>query len=132
MKNLIICCFLFTTSTLFGQSQFNDCVAACIDKVAIIKQYNKDAICQIEKSATGKLEIYTVSISETAITPNKRIKFKVGIRDAATQTIWLYSEATFKEIEVENILADCKKGDSIILLTKDKTYALPHNEILIL
>lgn len=126
----MILCLFFATNQLWGQ-QFNDCVAACINKTAIIESYEVNAACEISKDSEGKLAIYTVGISETAITPRKKIKFKVAVRDANTQTIWLYSEATFKEIAVEKILEDCKKGDSIILLTKDKMYALPHNEILI-
>jgi len=131
MKKVIILCLFFATNNLLWGQQFNDCVAACINKAAIIKNYEVNAACEISKEAVGTLEIYTVEISETAIKPRKKIKFKVAVRDANTQTIWLYSEATFKEIAIEKILEDCKKGDSILLLTKDKTYALPHNEILV-
>ena len=55
----------------------------------------------------------------------------MAIEDAATKTLWLFSEETFKKIPVEKILAKCKKGDVIRLLTVDNTYALPHNEILV-
>lgn len=131
MKKLIILCLFFITSKALWGQHFNSCVAACIDKTTIVKSYDVNAVCEISKDAAGKLEIYTVDISENGISPKKNIKFKVAIRDTKTQTIWLYSETNFKEIDVEKILVDCKKGDSILLLTKDKRYALPHNEILV-
>lgn len=132
MKKLLFCCLLFAiTNTTFAQDRFNDCVAACLDKVSIIKEYSKDAKAEINYDAKGNLEVYTVGISETAITPKKKIKFKVAIKDAATETLWLFSDQNYTEIEVEKILADCKKGDSIILLTVDAKYALPHHEILV-
>lgn len=132
MKKLVILFVVLTMNTLLWGQQFNNCVAACINKNAIVTSYDINAACEIWKDAAGKLEIYTVDISEKGISPRKKIKFKVAIKDANTQTIWLYSEATFTEVLVEKILEVCKKGDSILLLTKDKSYALPHNEIHVL
>lgn len=121
----------FATTGLLGQNPFNDCAAICLDKVALVKDYSPRGTCEIELDATGTLAAYTVELSETAITPKKHIRFKVAIEDAATKTLWLFSEETFKKIPVEKILAKCKKGDVIRLLTVDNTYALPHNEILV-
>ncbi|MFK7932673.1 MAG: hypothetical protein AB8G22_04135 [Saprospiraceae bacterium] len=131
MKNLIICCLLFISASLFGQNAFNDCAAICLDKVALVKDYSPRSSCAIEQDATGKLAVYTVNISEKAITPKRNIDFKIAIRDAATKTIWMYSERTFETIAVEDILAKCKKDDHILLMTVDRSFALPHNEILV-
>jgi len=131
MKKLIICCLLFSTCSIFGQSAFSDCVAACLNNTALVESYSPNAIAEIELAATGNLAVYTVYLSEKAITPKKKIEFKVGIRDAATQTIWSYSEQIYEEVAVAEILKNCNKGDAILLLTVDKAYAFPHNEILV-
>ena len=130
-KVLFMVAFLFATTTLLGQGAFNDCAAICLDKVALVKDYSPRGTCEIQQDAKGTLAIYTVELSESAITPKKSIEFKVAIEDAATKTLWLFSEKTFKEIAVEKILAKCKKGDAIRLLTVDNAFALPHNEILV-
>ncbi|MFK7983422.1 MAG: hypothetical protein AB8G86_25800, partial [Saprospiraceae bacterium] len=82
-------------------------------------------------AAKGLLTAYTVELSETAITPKKAIRFKIAIEDTMTKTLWLFSEKTFKKIAVEKVLAKCKKGDVIRLITVDNAFALPHNEILV-
>ncbi len=130
-KLLFLIALCFATTTLFGQTAFNDCAAICLDKVALVNDYSPRGACEIELTAKGILTAYTVELSETAITPKKHIEFKIAIEDAATKTLWLFSEKTYKKIPVEEVLAKCKKGDVIRLLTIDNTYALPHNEILV-
>jgi len=128
---LFIVTLVFSTTTLFGQAAFNDCAAICLDKVALVKDYSPNSTCEIDQAATGTLTAYTVDLSETSITPKKLIGFKIAIEDAATKTLWLFSKKTFKKIAVEKVLAKCKKGDIIRLLTVDNSFALPHNEILV-
>ena len=130
-KVLFLIALCFATTPLFSQAAFNDCAAICLDKVALVDDYSPRGACEIELTAKGILTAYTVELSETAITPKKNIKFKIAIEDAATKTLWLFSDKTYKEIPVETVLAKCKKGDVIRLLTVDNTYALPHNEILV-
>ncbi len=131
MKKLLFCLVLFAISNNIFAQRFNDCVAACIDEVAIIKEYSPRAKAEIQSDAKGNLAVYTVSIGESNITPKQKIRFKVAIKDAATQTLWLFSDQNYQEIAVEDILVDCKKGDAIMLLTVDHRYALPHHEILV-
>ena len=130
-KILFFVALLFATTTLLGQDAFNDCAAICLDKVALVNDYSPRGTCEIEQTAKGTLAIYTVELSESAITPKKHIEFKVAIEDAATKTLWLFSEKTLKKIAIEKVLAKCKKGDVIRLLTVDNAFALPHNEILV-
>jgi hypothetical protein len=42
-----------------------------------------------------------------------------------------YSNKTYQEVDIKPLLAKCKPGDAIVLLTLDDRYALPHNEILV-
>ena len=97
----------------------------------MVKDYSPRGTCEIGLTAKGTLTAHTVELSETAITPKKAIGFKIAIEDATTKTLWLFSEQTFKTIPVEKVLAKCKKGDVIRLITVDNTFALPHNEILV-
>jgi hypothetical protein len=43
----------------------------------------------------------------------------------------MFSDQTYKNILIQKVLAKCKKGDSILLITLNNQYALPHNEILV-
>ena len=130
-KILFITTLLLSTTTLFCQDAFNDCAAICLDKVALVNDYSPRGTCEIELNAKGTLTTYTVELSETAITPKESISFKIAIEDSATKTLWLFSEKTYQKIAIEEVLAKCKKGDIIRLITVDKTFALPHNEILV-
>jgi len=130
-KVLYIIALVFSTTVLWGQDAFNDCAAICLDKVALVKDYSPSGTCEVELTAKGILTAYTVDLSETAITPKKQIEFKIAIEDGNTKTLWLFSKKTFKKIQIEKVLAKCKKGDTIRLLTVDNSFALPHNEILV-
>jgi hypothetical protein len=59
------------------------------------------------------------------------VAVSLAIRDENTKTLTMFSGEDFRKIEVQKVLAKCKKGDSIVLLTLEKQYALPHNEILV-
>ena len=131
MKNVIICCCLIFTTSLFSQKAYSDCAAICLNKVALVKDYSPSGICEVSLDGKGVLSVFTVALSERAISPQKPILFKIAIRDAETQTIWIYAEKTFETIDMEEILANCQKGDHILVMTVDQTYALPHNEILV-
>ena len=130
-KGLLIIAFLLITTTVFSQDAFKDCAAICLDKVALVKDYSPNGTCEIEQNAKGILTAYTVHLSETAITPKQAINFKIAIEDAVTKTLWLFSEKTFQQIDVEKVLTRCKRGDVIRLITVDNAFALPHNEILV-
>ncbi len=130
-KVVFIIALFFAITPLFSQDAFNDCAAICLNKIALVKDYSPSSTCEIELEAKGTLTAYTVELSATAITPKKAIGFKIAIEDAATKTLWLFSEKTFKKIAVEDVLAKCKKGDIIRLVTVDNAFALPHNEILV-
>ena len=81
--------------------------------------------------ATGTLTVQTVDLSLTTSIGIDKIEFRVAIRDKATGTLFQYSGETYREVAIQSVLAHCKKGDQIVLLTIDGRYALPHNEILV-
>lgn len=137
MKNvcrIFLVFFLLNTvsNDLFSQKAFNDCSAICLDKKALVEEYSPAANCKINKNAKGLLGVYTVELSKKTIRPKQEIGFKVAIKDNRTNTLWMYSEKTYREIDVQEILSKCSPGDQILLLTVDKAYALPHSTITVI
>ncbi|MEZ0541319.1 hypothetical protein [Fibrella arboris] len=114
-----------------AQQPFTNCSAAFVGKKMVVDTYTPAGKCQLAAAATGTLTVQTVALSTTESKAVDPIDFKVAIRDKATGTLHLYSEETYRRVPVENVLARCKKGDQIVLLTVDTRYALPHNEILV-
>lgn len=135
MNYLKLCCsFLaFTCMTLTGFSQpyFTECTAAFVNNEAVVDDYSPRGTCQIDSTATGTLTVQTAEISKGQCNPHRKVPFSIAIRDGQTKTLWPYKKETVLDIELKDLLAYCKSGDSIVLLMHDKEYALPHNEIFI-
>ncbi|QMW00404.1 hypothetical protein [Spirosoma foliorum] len=115
----------------YGQQAFKDCAAAFVGNKMVVNEYSPRGTCKLPATSTGKLTVNTVELSSTESKAVDPISFKIAIRDKATQTLVLYSKEAFKQVPVQKVLAKCHKGDHIVLLTLDKSYALPHNEILV-
>ncbi len=96
----------------------------------VVDHYTDAGKCQLPATATGQLTVNTVNLSPTTSIPVNPIPFKIAIRDKATKTLTMYSDAVFRQVAVQRVLAKSHKGDHIVLLTLDNQYALPHNEIL--
>jgi len=60
-----------------------------------------------------------------------KIPFKIAIRGGGSRTLMLFSEKTYKEIDIQKVLAACQKGEYIVLLTTEREWAVPHGEILV-
>jgi hypothetical protein len=119
-------------TTGYPQQPYSHCTAAFVNSKLIVNTYSPKGHCQLPGSTTGMLTVQTVALSPTATKPLRKVDFTVAIRDKATGTLHQYSSRTYRQLPVKPVLAKCKKGDRIILLTKDSQYALPHNEILVL
>lgn len=110
---------------------FSNCAAAFLNNKMLVNDYSPNGRCIVEEGSKGKLMVSTVNLSFESVEPFKSAGFKVAIKNEETGTLWLFSEETYREIEVEKILAKCQKGDKIVLLTVDNEFSLPHNEIAI-
>lgn len=116
----------------FGQKSFSNCSAAFLNSKMLVNEYSPSGKCSISITQKGYLTVSTVELSSTvskAVTP---IMFQVAIKDKNTGTLVMVSKNKVQRIEIQNILEKCKKGDSIVLLTMNDEYSLPHNEILVL
>ncbi len=118
-------------SSSFGQERFTNCAAAFLDGKIVVNEYSPTGHCEMLKSATGELTVQTADLSPEHCIPTGKIGFKIAIRDGNTKTLISFSDKTYKQLDIKPVLAKCKPGDSIVLLTTDDEFALPHSEILI-
>lgn len=125
---LVLLCTILGTSAL-AQGTFTSCSAAFVDSKMVVDTYSPTGKCLLATTATGDLTVQTVELSAADSKAIDKIDFKVAIRDKATGTLHLFSNETYRQLPVQRVLASCKKGDHIVLLTLDNRYALPHNEI---
>jgi len=114
-----------------AQQVFNTCSAAFLNNKMVVDQYTTTGQCRLATTASGELTLQTVSLSPTESKGIEKLPFRVAIRDKATKTLVLVTKEEITQIEVQTVLAKCRKGDSIVLLTLEHQYALPHNEIVV-
>jgi hypothetical protein len=129
-SNLILLACLLAQAVL-GQKPFANCAAAFLNGKMIVQEYTDAAKAKISIQAKGELTASTAELGTNYAKQVKKFAFGIAIKDKNTGTKILFSTKTFMKIAIEDILKKCKKGDSIILLTLDDEYALPHNEILV-
>ncbi|MBK8568243.1 MAG: hypothetical protein IPN76_34295 [Saprospiraceae bacterium] len=128
VKNLFFLTFIIVSiSSAAGQDRFTNCAAAYLDSKLVVNDYSPEGYCELSKSASGELTVQTMS----DLVPIGKINFKLAIRDGNSKTLMSYSNKTYQEVDIKPLLAKCKPGDAIVLLTLDDRYALPHNEILV-
>lgn len=108
---------------------FNRCAAAFLNSNMLVDDYSPNGICKVEAGMRGTLTVSAVELSTNMAIPVGQVGFKVAIKNDKTNTLWLFSEETFQEIELEKIMAKCQPGDKIMLITVNPEFSLPHHEI---
>lgn len=133
VKVLLCSLLLVGTAVLsHGQDAFNSCSAAFLDKVLIVNEYSPEGTCVLPHDAKG-----TLTAGEAELLGGRKanitnyIEFMVAIRDKKTKTLMMFSSEVYKKLDIQKVMEKCKKGDSIVILTLNNAYALPHNEILV-
>lgn len=126
-------CLFFIVPAFYGHAQtsFNNCAAAFLNKKMVVDEYTTTGKCVLPATATGELTVCTADLSPELSIPKDKIEFKIAIRDKNTGTLTMYSGDTYRKVDIRKVLAQCKSGDHIVLLTMDREFALPHNEILV-
>ena len=97
----------------------------------LINENTPDGPIRINKDMKGKLSVAAFDNFGNKVNPKAAIGFKVGIKDHRTNTLWMFSEQTFYEVDLADLLKECEWGDSLILMTVDRTYRLPRHELLL-
>ena len=118
-------------SAASAQESFTNCSAAFLNNKMVVDEYSPNGKCSLSKDATGTLTVCTADLSPTNSFAVHCFKFMVAIKDQNTKTLCMYSKKTLENVDISKVMEKCKKGDSIVLLTLDDEYALPHNEILV-
>ena len=129
---LLISILILLTTVASGQKAFTDCSAAFLSNKIIVDEYTDKGKCVLSATAVGKLTVCTADLGSTESKPKEKISFKIAIRDHSTKTLVMFSDEVFSQINIEDVLRRCSKGDQIVLLTTNSQYALPHNEIQVL
>ncbi len=130
LAGLAICLTIATTG--FSQSAFQHCTAAFLNNQLLVSEYSPQGICSLAAEASGQLTVCTVNLSPTSSQAIDKITFRIAIRDQNTGTLVMYANQDFQQVDVQQVLAKCRKGDHIVWITLDNQYALPHNEIRVL
>ncbi len=123
--------YLSLTATGFTQEAFTSCTAAFLDNKIVVDEYTPNGKCVLPSTSNGTLTVCTADLSPTQSIPVKQIKFMVALRDQNTKTLTMFSNETYKHIDIQKVLKRCKTGDHIVLITMDDAYSFPHNEILV-
>lgn len=142
-SSIVLPFFLLFSFFIFGQceqasfvnhiekvdSPHNSCAAIFLNNNMLVDDYSPRGKCRVEMGNKGKLVVSEVSLSETTAWPMQFVGFKVAIRNSKTNTLWMYSDETFFEVNLEDILSKCGKDDKIVILVTDREFSLPHHEI---
>jgi len=120
---------LFSSTLCEVNHNYNDCAAILYKGKLLVDEYSPRGVCKLEQGMTGTLTVATVTLSDDGGAPVKNIGFKVAIKNDRTNTLWMYADKTLQEVQVEDILKKCEKGDRIIFMTVDQKFSLPHHEI---
>ncbi len=115
-----------------AQDSFNECSAAFLNNKMVVDEYTTQGKCTVSGSAAGVLTVNTADLTPEGGKPRDQISFRIAIRDKNTGTLVMFSGEAVKQVEIQNILKKCSKGDHIVLMTTENRYVLPHNEILVL
>ena len=115
-----------------AQEPFTQCTAAFLNKKMVVDEYSPTGKCSLPVNATGTLTVCTADLSPERSIPLEKIRFKIALKKQQANTLIMFSEVTYKEVNIEKVLAQCQPGDHIVLMTLDNRYSLPHHEILVL
>lgn len=115
----------------FTDTDYSDCAAILFNESVLIDDYHASSLykCKLKESAEGKLSVSTVSLTPISATPVKELLFYVAIKNKKTNTLFLLTKEAVLNIDIETVLKECKIGDTIIILTKNKRFNLRHHEI---
>ena len=126
---LLFCCAFSVIS--FAQTRYTNCTAAFLDNKLVVNEYSPEGKCVLDSTARGTLTVSPATYEHNVWIADYAAEFMVAIRDGNTGTICMFSDKKFKKMDISQVLAKCRKGDRIVLMTMDNKLALPHNEILI-
>jgi len=109
----------FTNTTLAGLMH---------NGAPLLEESSSDSPLSISIAAQGKLTIAPQTCSK-AVSADSKVGFKLAIRDYRTNTLWMYSEETLYELDLEKVLGECEMGDALVFMMVDRKFRLPKYEV---
>ena len=113
------------------EEPFSEYSAILLDGSPLFDKNNPNRPLQLSPEATGTLSFFTLNSSVYWQIPKQSIGFKLAIKDAKTNTLWMYSEKPLYEVDLSDLLLKCEEGDRLIFMTVDQKYRLPQNEVML-
>lgn len=103
-----------------------------LDGESIAKVDTPPGPLQVDIMKKGVLSVATIDRSGGEYLPVKQVGFKIAIEEYHSNGLSMFSEETYYEIDVEEVLKSCNMGDKIILITVEKRYQLSRHELIVL
>ncbi len=136
---ITIACILLSISSK-AQTLFNDPYRAVVSTdytVELAIKYEDKLLSDMPWSQSGLMlgmQMYG-QISLQIVEDSERLSaidaptFQIAIKDNKTGTLRLYSDKVYTDIKADDLVSQCKDGESVIILTTDRKYVLKQNQI---
>lgn len=79
----------------------------------------------------GKISVNAVDRKTNQPIAGKALGFMIGLKDYDTNTIWMFSEKVYAEIDLDELQGKLDYGDILLIMTVDRTYRLPRHELIL-
>ena len=136
MKKIILPILFTALLVLYANAQAESgnrsCSVVCLNDQWVPESYSVHAKTAIPLNAKGILSVHeTLDVEDRNQFKQKDfIDFKVAIFKKEFGSLVSFSEDTYQELDVREVLSQCDKGDQILILLIDKDrYSLPHYQI---
>lgn len=136
----LIIAITFLSTAAIAQMNFNDPYRQEISTdytIELAIKYGDHILSEMPWSSKSQMlgmQMYE-KLSLTILDNSKRLSaiesptFQIAIKDIKSGTQRMYSNEVYTEIPVEEIIQQCKEGESLIILTTDRKYVLRDNVI---
>ena len=111
-----------------AEANYKNYAAILINQVPLWDGETTESPLKISK-LSGKLTVGAVDRKTNQPMEAKALGFMIGLKDHATNTIWMISEKMYDEFELEELQERFDFGDVLLIMTVDRTYRLPRHEL---
>lgn len=112
-----------------GTRPFGSYAAVFFDGKRVKGDYNGKEEIIITSASRGTFTVATVKLAGDTVTPAEPVPFRVAVKAKWAHTLYMFSTEVMYEADLEELLKECRPGDSILFLTADKNYSIPYYEI---
>lgn len=123
---------LFNVRKYEPQYNYTEPAAIVYKGKTLVRHDSRDGPYVFSPGMRGEISVCTIARSTNATKPLAPIGFKVAIKHHKTNSMWMYSEETFYELEIAELLKKCEWGDTLIFMTVDRNYRLSRHKIVVM